>query len=115
MPKHKTSGMENKNETSTLALGQKVGANEKTCVMPTGMRTAENTRLKASKGESSRTSPVALRTKTRVEPSRFEPLIVDINTLLFSFHCVPPAAAHNERKRFVSVRPPRAAARRDHP
>src|SRR5579864_6481664 len=86
MPKHKTSGIDNKNETSTLALGQKVGANENTCVMPTGMSTAENTRLKASKGESSRTRPVALRTKTLVEPCGFESLMVDIVPSLLVFN-----------------------------
>src|ERR1700738_5238544 len=42
------------------------------------MRTAEKTRLKASNGESSRTRPVALRTKTVVEPCGFESLTVDI-------------------------------------
>src|SRR5579863_79720 len=73
MPKQKTSGIDSRNDTSTLAFGQNVGANENTCVMPTGMSTAENTRLKASNGESSRTRPVALRTKTEVEPPGLEP------------------------------------------
>src|SRR5579871_3018290 len=81
MPKQKTSGIDNRNETSTFALGQKVGAKENTCVMPTGISTAEKTRLKASNGDNSRTRPVALRMKTVVEPSGFEPLSVDIQDL----------------------------------
>src|SRR5712692_8391414 len=93
MPKHKTSGMDSKNETSTLALGQKVGANENTWVMPTGMSTAEKTRLKASNGESSRTRPVALRTKTVVEPCGFEPLTVDI---------IPSSSGKNQLKTLYS-------------
>src|SRR5947209_17145820 len=82
MPKQKTRGRENRNESRTLALGQKVGANANIWVMPTGMRTAEKTRLKASNGDNSRTRPVALRTKCDVEPPEPEPLSMDIGSLL---------------------------------
>src|SRR5262252_503802 len=46
-----------------LACGQNVGVNAITWVIPTGISTAEKTRLNASKALSSRTRPVALRTK----------------------------------------------------
>src|SRR5579875_461522 len=46
-----------------FACGQKVGVNAITSVIPTGIRTAENTRLKASNALSSRTRPVAFLTK----------------------------------------------------
>ena len=45
-----------------LACGQNVGVNAITSVMPTGISTAEKTRLNASNALSSRTKPVALRT-----------------------------------------------------
>ena len=45
-----------------LACGQNVGVNAITSVIPTGISTAEKTRLKASNALSSRTRPVALRT-----------------------------------------------------
>src|SRR6266849_2901548 len=112
--------MDNKNETSTLALGQKVGANENTWMMPTGMSTAEKTRLKASNGESSRTRPVALRTKTVVEPCGFEPLAVDMlpsssertNSKCFvCFHLAPTAPNENKQNTFDEKRFTLAAAR----
>src|SRR5215471_11257856 len=46
-----------------FACGQNVGVKDITCVIPTGIRTAENTRLKASNALSSRTRPVAFLTK----------------------------------------------------
>jgi hypothetical protein len=45
-----------------FACGQNVGVKDMTSVIPTGMRTAENTRLKASNALSSRTRPVAFLT-----------------------------------------------------
>src|SRR6266498_784905 len=68
-PKHATSGVAIRNETSMFACGQNCGAKPITCVIPTGMRTAEKTRLKASKAVSSRTRPVALRTKRPWRPT----------------------------------------------
>ena len=60
-PKQATSGVAIKNATNMLACGQNCGANPNTWVIPTGIRTAEKTRLNASKPLSSRTSPVAFR------------------------------------------------------
>ncbi len=60
-PKHATSGVAMRNDTNMFACGQNCGANPITCVIPTGIRTAEKTRLNASNPLSSRTSPVALR------------------------------------------------------
>ena len=57
-----TSGVASKKASSKFACGQNVGANAITSVMPTGISTAENTRLNASNALSSRTKPVALRT-----------------------------------------------------
>ena len=45
-----------------FACGQNVGVKAMTSVIPTGISTAEKTRLKASNALSSRTRPVALRT-----------------------------------------------------
>ena len=45
-----------------FACGQNVGVNAITSVMPTGISTAEKTRLNASNALSSRTRPVAFRT-----------------------------------------------------
>src|SRR6266851_4710318 len=113
MPKQNTRGMEIKNDIRTFAFGQNVGANEKTCVMPTGMSTAEKTRLKASNGVSSRTRPVALRTKTEVEPCGFEPLAVDMlpsssertNSKCFvCFHLAPTAPNENKQNTFDEKR-----------
>src|ERR1700733_10740172 len=61
-PQVATRGVASRNDTSMLACGQKVGVNAITSVIPTGIRTAEKTRLKASNALSSRTRPVALRT-----------------------------------------------------
>src|SRR5205085_624782 len=45
-----------------FACGQNCGVKPITCVIPTGISTAEKTRLNASNAFSSRTRPVALRT-----------------------------------------------------
>src|SRR5579875_2314165 len=60
-PKHATSGVAIKNDTNMFACGQNCGAKPITCVIPTGISTALNTRLNASNALSSRTRPVALR------------------------------------------------------
>jgi len=46
-----------------FACGQNWGVKPMTCVIPTGMSTAEKTRLNASNAFSSRTRPVAFLTK----------------------------------------------------
>jgi hypothetical protein len=51
-------------ERKRLACGQKTGANAMMPMNPIGTRTAEKTRLKASKALSSRTNPVAFRVKS---------------------------------------------------
>src|SRR5919204_439465 len=56
-------------QTSTFACGQNCGAKPITCVIPTGMSTAEKTRLKASNAVSSRTRPVAFLTKRPCLPT----------------------------------------------
>src|SRR5579875_521540 len=75
-PKHATSGVAIKNDTNMLACGQNWGANPITCVIPTGMSTAENTRLNASNALSSRTRPVALRVNSVGTPLGFCSVVI---------------------------------------
>ena len=57
-----------------FACGQNVGVNAITSVIPTGISTAEKTRLNASNALSSRTRPVAFRTnRFRLPPGGCAP------------------------------------------
>ena len=57
-----------------FACGQNVGVNAITWVIPTGISTAEKTRLNASNALSSRTRPVAFLTKRfRLPPGGCDP------------------------------------------
>ena len=61
-PHAATRGVASRNDTSIFAWGQNCGVKDMTSVIPIGISTAENTKLKASNALSSRTRPVALRT-----------------------------------------------------
>src|ERR671930_2098140 len=65
-----------------FACGQNCGAKPITCVIPTGMSTAEKTRLKASKAVSSRTRPVAFLTKRPSRPTCASAAVVVTSSLL---------------------------------
>ncbi len=62
-----------------FACGQNIGVNAITSVIPTGMSTAEKTRLNASNALSSRTKPVAFRTnRFRLPPGGCAPARVPV-------------------------------------
>ena len=74
-----TSGVASKNDSSIFACGQKIGVKAITSVIPTGISTAENTRLNASNALSSRTRPVAFRTnRLRPPPGGCAPLRIPV-------------------------------------
>jgi hypothetical protein len=71
-----------------FACGQNVGAKDITWVIPTGIRTAEKTKLKASNALSSRTRPVAFLTNKFLllvggwEPARAPAVATSFSCLL---------------------------------
>ena len=97
-PQQATSGVASRNEISMLACGQNIGVKAITSVMPTGMRTAENTRLKASNALSSRTRPVAFLTnRLRLPPGGCAPLRLSVVVTL-----IPPSDVYAARPGWVA-------------